>query len=143
MTGLAAVAYKPERHPTMAHSHYDLPSPWTTGFKGRCPRCGEGRLFSGFLKVAQGCGFCGLRYDFENAGDGAVPFLILIIGAIGVGLGAWVLLAFDTAVWVPILVTVPVVILLTLILMPRAKGLLIALQYVNQASDSGTDSPDT
>jgi uncharacterized protein (DUF983 family) len=125
----------------MDHQQSEFPSPWQTGFKGRCPRCGEGRLFSGFLKVGQGCGFCGLKYDFENAGDGAVPFLILIIGAIGVGLGAWVLLAFDTAVWVPILVTVPVVIILTLVMMPRAKGLLIALQYVNQASDSGLEDP--
>lgn len=118
----------------------DSLSPWQTGFRGRCPRCGEGRLYSGFLKIADGCGFCGLKYGFENVGDGAVPFLILIIGAIGVGLGAWILLAFDTEVWVPILVTVPVVILLVLILMPRAKGILIALQYVNSASDSGTGS---
>jgi uncharacterized protein (DUF983 family) len=115
-------------------------SPWQTGFRGRCPRCGEGRLYSGFLKVADDCGYCGLKYGFENAGDGAVPFLILIIGGIGVGLGAWVMLAFATAVWVPILIAVPVVSALTLILLPKTKGLLIALQYVNQASDTGTDS---
>lgn len=117
-------------------------SPWQTGFRGKCPRCGDGRLYSGFLKVADNCGYCGLRYSFENAGDGAVPFLILIIGAIGVGLGAWVMLAFDTPIWVPILVAVPVVSILTLILLPRTKGLLIALQYVNEASDTGTDSYD-
>ncbi|WP_421881618.1 DUF983 domain-containing protein [Pacificispira sp.] len=117
-------------------------SPWQTGFRGKCPRCGEGRLYSSFLKIADGCGYCGLKYGFENAGDGAVPFLILIIGGIGVGLGAWVMLAFGTAVWVPILVAVPVVSVLTLILLPKTKGLLIALQYVNQASDTGTDSYD-
>ena len=118
------------------------PSPWKTGYRGRCPRCGEGKLYSSFLKVADGCTYCGLKYDFENAGDGAVPFLILIIGGIGVGLGAWVLLAFDTGVLAPILVTVPVVILLTMILLPKAKGLLIALQYVNAAGDTGTDAID-
>lgn len=118
------------------------PSPLHTGFRGRCPRCGDGPLYSGFLKVADECGHCGLKYSFENAGDGAVPFLILIIGAIGVGLGAWVMLAFDTAIWVPIVIAVPVVSILTLIMLPRTKGLLIALQYVNQASDTGTDSYD-
>lgn len=117
-------------------------SPWQTGFRGRCPRCGEGRLFSGFLTIGEDCSFCGLKFSFENVGDGAVPFLILIIGAIGVGLGAWVLLAFSTPIWVPILVTSPVVILLTLILLPKSKGLLIALQYVNNASDTGTESID-
>lgn len=117
-------------------------SPWRTGFRGRCPRCGEGRLFVGFLTVAEQCGSCGLKFGFENVGDGAVPFLILLIGGVGVGLGAWVMLAFDTAVWVPILVTVPVVAILTLALMPKAKGLLIALQYVNRAGDTGTDAFD-
>lgn len=114
-------------------------SPWQTGFRGRCPRCGEGRLYSSYLKVGERCGFCGLSYGFENAGDGAVPFLILIIGAIGVGLGAWVMLAFDTAVWVPIAVAIPVVAILTLVLLPKTKGLLIALQYLNRAGDTGTD----
>jgi len=117
-------------------------SPWRTGFRGRCPRCGEGRLFAGFLKVADECRFCGLKFGFENAGDGAVPFLILLIGGIGVGLGAWVMLAFDTPVWVPIAVTVPVCAVLTLVLLPKAKGLLIALQYVNHAGDTGTDAFD-
>jgi len=119
-----------------------LPSPWSTGLRGRCPRCGQGHLYQSFLKVADRCGHCGLDYRFENAGDGAVPFLILLIGGIGVGLGAWVLLAFDTAVWVPILVTVPICSLLTVVLLPKAKGLLIALQFVNDASDTGSEHFD-
>ncbi|MEQ8442515.1 MAG: DUF983 domain-containing protein [Alphaproteobacteria bacterium] len=115
-------------------------SAWQTGFRGRCPRCGDGKLYSGFLKVGAKCGFCGLDFSFENAGDGAVPFLILLIGGIGVGLGAWVMLAFGTAVWVPIAIAVPVCILLTLVLLPKVKGLLIALQYLNSAGDTGTEA---
>lgn len=126
-------------HSNHVSSH---PSPWQTGFRGRCPRCGEGRIYTSFLKIGDQCGSCGLRFSFENVGDGAVPFLILIIGAIGVGLGAWVLFAFSTPIWVPILVTAPVVILLTLVLLPKAKGVLIALQYVNNASDTGTENID-
>lgn len=117
-------------------------SPWQTGFRGRCPRCGDGHLYSGFLKIADKCDFCGLSFDFENVGDGAVPFLILLIGAVGVGLGAWVLLVFETAVWVPIVVAAPVVIILTLVLLPKAKGVLIAMQYVNKAGESVSSTDD-
>ena len=44
--------------------------PIRAGLAGRCPRCGEGRLFSGFLTVAESCGVCGLDYSFADAGDG-------------------------------------------------------------------------
>jgi uncharacterized protein (DUF983 family) len=116
-------------------SHY--PSPWVTGFRGRCPRCGEGRLYEGFLKVAPRCGVCDLNFNQEDAGDGAVPFLIFLIGAIGVGFGMIFLLGFDWAVWATIAITIPVIVILTLVSLPKAKGLLIALQFVNQAGDSG------
>lgn len=120
----------------------DGPSPWRTGWRGRCPRCGEGRLYAKFLTIAERCPVCDLDFAFENVGDGAVPFLILLVGAVGVGLGAWVLLTFATPVWVPIMITTPVVTALTLYLLPRAKGLMISLQYVNKASDTGTDDYD-
>jgi uncharacterized protein (DUF983 family) len=113
------------------------PSPWATGWKGRCPRCGEGRLYSGFLKVAPSCGVCGLDLSREDAGDGAVPFLILLIGAIGVGFGMIFLLGLDWPVWATLAVTAPVIVLLTVISIPKAKGLLIALQFVNRAGDTG------
>ena len=117
-------------------------SAWQTGFRGRCPRCGEGALYDGFLKVGDHCPVCGLDYNFENAGDGAVPFLILLIGAVGVGVGVWVLFAFNAPVWVPILVSAPICTLLTVYLLPKAKGVLIALQYLNDASDTGTEPID-
>ena len=114
-------------------------SPWKTGFKSRCPRCGQGRLYSSYLKVGECCESCALNYGFENAGDGAVPFLILIIGAVGVSLGMWVLLVLETPVWVAIAVALPVIMLLTVVLLPKVKGLLIALQYVHKAGDAGAD----
>lgn len=116
------------------------PSPWSTGYRGRCPQCGEGRLYQSFLKVAERCSNCGLELSKHDAGDGAVPFVILLVGAISVGIGAFLLIAFDAPVWVPIAVIVPLTILLVLLILPKAKGLLIALQYVNQAGDTGHDS---
>lgn len=116
------------------------PSPWQTGWKGRCPRCGEGRLYASFLKVAPRCASCDLDLSQEDAGDGAVPFLILLIGGVGVGFGMIFLLGFGWPVWATIAITLPVIIGLTLVSIPKAKGLLIALQFVNRAGDTGQNT---
>ncbi|MCR9221285.1 MAG: DUF983 domain-containing protein [Alphaproteobacteria bacterium] len=133
---MSADAPDPSGHP----SRY--PSPYRTGLAGRCPRCGQGRLFAGFLKVAPRCERCGLDLSREDAGDGAVPFLILLIGAIGVGFGMIFLLGFDWSVWATLFVTVPLIAILTLASIPKAKGLLIALQFVNKAGDTGHNTFD-
>ena len=118
-------------------------SPWSTGFKGRCPRCGEGRLFAKYLKIAPSCTACGLDLSKEDSGDGAIPFIILVTGFVGVGLGIWLQFTFDPPVWVQIVVTFPVIIALTLGMMQPLKGLLIALQYVHRAGDTqGTFEDD-
>ncbi|MEC8532447.1 MAG: DUF983 domain-containing protein, partial [Pseudomonadota bacterium] len=50
------------------------------GLKGRCPRCGQGRLFAGFLKVRPGCEACGLDYATIQTGDGPASFIMQIAG---------------------------------------------------------------
>ncbi len=126
----------------MPTPHYPTRSAWRTGFRGKCPRCGEGALYSSFLKVADNCQKCGLDLSQEDAGDGAVPFIIIIAGTLGVGIGVWVMFTFETGVWTPITVAFPVVGAVVLGLLPKAKGLLIALQYLNKAGDTGTNTFD-
>jgi len=121
---------------------YPMLSAWETGFRGLCPRCGKGKLYQSFLKVADRCGHCDLDLSQEDAGDGAVPFIILIAGTLAVGIGVWVMFAFETGVWAPILVACPVVAAVVLLLLPRTKGLLIALQYINKAGDTGVNTFD-
>ena len=58
------------------------------GLRRRCPRCGEGKLFQGFLTLRPRCDDCGLDYGFADAGDGPAVFVILIGGFIVVGRGA-------------------------------------------------------
>ena len=58
------------------------PLPIARGLAGRCPRCGKGKLFAGFLSLRPACESCGLEFDFADAGDGPAVFVILIGGAI-------------------------------------------------------------
>jgi uncharacterized protein (DUF983 family) len=46
------------------------PSPLAAAIRSRCPRCGHGRLFDGFLKLAPRCNVCGLDYSFADPADG-------------------------------------------------------------------------
>ena len=113
-------------------------APIATGLACRCPRCGQGKLFSGYLTVAERCSVCGLDLTKADAGDGPAVFIILILGAIVVPLA--LLLEAQTAppMWVHMAIW-PIVILGGAIgLLRPMKGLLISLQYRNKASESGT-----
>src|SRR6266571_5661958 len=61
------------------------PSPFATGLAGRCPRCGKGRLFDGFLALRPRCEACGLDFSFADSGDGPAVFVMFIAGFIVVG----------------------------------------------------------
>ena len=65
--------------------HEKMPSPYLTGLLCRCPRCGKGKLFDGFLTLKPKCDACGLDFSFADAGDGPAIFVIMIAGAIVVG----------------------------------------------------------
>ena len=109
-------------------------SPFRDGMSCRCPRCGEGRLFSGFLQVAPSCDVCDLDFARVDSGDGPAVFVIFIIGAIAAALALWVEFSFEPPVWVHPLYLLPVVVGGSLILLRPAKALLIALQYKHQAT---------
>ena len=57
-------------------------SPYVAGLTCRCPRCGKGKLYAGFLTLAPRCEACGLDYGFMDSGDGPAIFVIMIAGAI-------------------------------------------------------------
>ncbi|MBN9020624.1 MAG: DUF983 domain-containing protein [Rhizobiales bacterium] len=116
----------------------DLP-PTQTGMRGRCPRCGEGRLFKGFLSLERRCSACGLDYDFSDSGDGPAVFIIMIVGFIVVGLALFVEFSFGPPFWVHILLWVPLVLILCFGLLRPLKGLMIAQQYKHRAREGEID----
>ena len=118
---------------------YPPVDPIKVGIGGKCPRCGTGRLFNGYLNTAKGCSNCGLDYSFADAGDGPAVFVILIIGFIVTGLALYAEVNFNPPLWVHFLLWIPMVIVLSLVLLRWMKGLLIALQYRNKAAEGRLD----
>ena len=127
----------------MSQDHFVGPpvEPIMAGLRGRCPRCGKGRLFSGFLTVAPRCEVCGLDYSFADPADGPAIFVMLIIGFIVVGLALWVEVTYEPPLWLHFLVWIPLALILCLPPLRLIKGLLITLQYANQAAEGRWDRP--
>ena len=117
-------------------------SPVSAGLACRCPRCGRGPLYSGFLTVAERCSDCGLDLRKADSGDGPAVFLIFILGFIVVPLALLVESWFAPPYWVHLVLWPPVILAGTVGLLRSMKGVLIALQYHHRASDSGTEDYD-
>lgn len=113
--------------------------PISAGLRGRCPRCGEGRLFSGFLTVGQSCSNCRLDYSFADAGDGPAVFVILIIGFVVVGLALWMEVTLNPPLWLHFILWIPLTLVLCLGGLRLIKGVLLTLQYSNKAAEGRLD----
>lgn len=119
---------------------YPPVSPVGAGLKGRCPRCGSGRLFSGFLKFAPRCETCGLDFGFIDTADGPAFFVSLISGTIVAAVALWLSVAHDPPIWVYVAVILPVTLVLCIAPLRPLKGVLAALQYRNKAEQGRLES---
>jgi uncharacterized protein (DUF983 family) len=111
------------------------PPPAATGLRCRCPRCGQGKLFSGYLSLRPSCEVCGLDFDFADAADGPAVFIMFIVGFIVVGLALWVEFTYEPPLWLHMLLWLPLTTILSLAMVRPLKGLMIAIQYVNKAEE--------
>jgi len=110
-------------------------SPFVAGLGCKCPRCGKGKLYAGFLRFAPRCEVCGLDYTFIDAGDGPAVFIIMIAGFIVVGAALVVEFKYQPPFWVHAALWLPLILATTLLPMRSMKSLLIALQYHHKASE--------
>ncbi len=106
---------------------------------GRCPRCGEGKLFAGFLNLAPACDKCGLSYEGLDQGDGPAVFIILIAGFIVCGLALWVEVSYEPPYWVHFVLWTPLILALTIGLLRPLKALMIFQQYRTRAAEGRLD----
>ena len=119
-------------------AYYPSLSPFGTGVACRCPRCGKGPLFEGFLSVAARCTACGLDLGKADSGDGPAVFVIFILGVLVVPLALVLEGRFAPPMWLHLAIWPLAIVGGALALLRPMKGLMIALQYRHKASDSGT-----
>ena len=117
--------------------HHPTQSPFRTGVACRCPRCGQGRLFSGYLTLAETCSVCGLDLRKADSGDGPAVFIILVLGALAVGLLYVLQFVLGLPEWLTWLLLVIIVLGGAIGLLRPAKGIMVALQYKNRAGEFG------
>jgi uncharacterized protein (DUF983 family) len=118
-------------------------SPFVTGPRCRCPRCGEGKLFRGFLTLQPQCEACGLDYSFVDAGDGPAVFIMFFAGFVVVAAALVVEVNYQPPLWVHALLWAPLILLCTIGPLRPMKGLLIALQYHHKAAEGRLERRDT
>ena len=114
-------------------------SPLSTGLAGRCPRCGDGKLFSGFLDLAPRCDVCGLDYGFADSGDGPAVFVTLFAGFLVLGAALATQIVYEPPIWIHLMIFLPLTLVVCLGLLRPLKGFLIASQYVNKAAPGRRD----
>jgi len=119
-----------------------LGTAFARGLAGRCPRCGEGKLFAGFLRVKPACETCGLDYSFVDSGDGPAVFVIFIAGFIVAGSALITEVLYQPPLWVHALLWGPLAVVVCLGPLRPLKGLMIALQYHFQAAEGRIDRGD-
>jgi uncharacterized protein (DUF983 family) len=111
-------------------------SPFLAGLRLRCPNCGKGPVFSGYLKFRDTCPVCGADFRAADAGDGPAVFIILIVGAIVTPLLIVLQFGLHLPPLVALIITLVAAIALCLAFLPPFKALLFALQWKHKASEA-------
>lgn len=118
------------------------PSPVKTALTCRCPACGEGKLYQGFLALQPRCQSCGLDYDGFDSGDGPAVFIILAAGFVVVFAALAVEILYQPPYWLHAALWLPLILVVTLLPLRPTKALLIALQYRHKAAEGRLEMRD-
>ncbi len=116
----------------MAQAHQGVSS-LGAALRGRCPRCGKGRLFRNPIALAKTCEACGLDLEAYEQDDGPAAFSLLIVGFLIMG-GAF--LMYDAPYWLHLLIWPPVALVLTLVSVRLFKAWLVAQQFRHDAREA-------
>lgn len=111
-------------------------NPIVAGLRCRCPNCGKGPLFQGFLKVSPRCEACGFDLRAANSGDGPAVFIILIVGMLVCFAALVTEVMVHPPIWAHLALWLPLTAILVLALMRPFKGVMLALQFHHKASEA-------
>ena len=123
----------------VAEGYQPTDNPMKTGIRGRCPRCQEGHLFQGYLKLAPSCEVCGLEYSFADPADGPAFFAMTIAAVPALAFAVWFQATFDAPVWMHLFTTMPITLLGCLALLRPLKGWLVCSQFFHKAEEGQID----
>ncbi len=110
-------------------------SPIEAALRRRCPKCGEGRLLTGFLEAAPTCSCCGLDLTRFEAGDGPAFIAGALAGVAGIGSVALMMLAFDAGPATTIAVAVCATLIVSIGSLPFLKAFFIAQAWTKTGRD--------
>jgi uncharacterized protein (DUF983 family) len=116
-----------------AGGYHPRQSPFRTGLACRCPRCGRGRLFTGFLTLRATCPVCSLDYSKSDTGDGPAVLIILLLGALVVPMALVLEAQAGPPFWVHVLIWPPLILGGALGLLRPMKAVMVALQFRHKA----------
>lgn len=111
------------------------------GLKCRCPQCGKGRLFNGFLTLARRCETCGLDFSFADPADGPAFFVMMTMAIPATAFGVWIELTYEPGLWLHLLTTLPFMLLSCIPPIRPFKGMLVASQYFHKAEEGRFEIP--
>jgi uncharacterized protein (DUF983 family) len=118
---------------------------WTAlkrGFRGRCPRCGEGKLFRAFLKVDDHCSVCGLDFTPHRADDLPAYLVIVIVGHLVVPLALVIETNYSPPVALQLAIYLPLTLVLSLLLLQPVKGAVIGMQWALRMHGFDEQNPE-
>jgi uncharacterized protein (DUF983 family) len=120
----------------MTQATYPRLAPYDVGVRGRCPRCGEGHMFEGFLKLKAECEVCGLDYSYADPADGPAFFAITFACLPSALFAVWLELSYQAPYWVHVFTTFPIMLATLLPPLRPLKGWLVASQYYHKAAEA-------
>ena len=112
------------------------------GFRGRCPRCGEGKLFRAFLKVDNSCSVCKLDFTPHRADDLPAYLVIVIVGHLVVPTALIIETDYSPPVWLQLAIYLPLTLILSLALLQPVKGAVVGLQWALRMHGFDDNPPD-
>jgi uncharacterized protein (DUF983 family) len=125
----------------------DAPSPATTdrpvgpairrGWRLRCPNCGAGPLLKGYLTVREACPVCGEDLHHQRADDGPAYLTILLVGHLMAPLILWSFVKYRPDPLTLATVFCVGTVALSLYLLPRMKGIIVAVQWAKRMHGFG------
>ena len=114
-------------------------SPISAGLRCRCPNCGEGQVFSGYLKFKTKCDACDADLSIADSGDGPAFFVMFAALIIIAPTAMMFELAFRPPQWVHLVLWPPVIVIFCMILLRPFKAILFALQWRHKAGQAKFD----